>query len=323
MMPVLEHKVFFLMSFLMTLLLASSWLQGEESTSSQVLQPSIQGETDHSVQPIQPSPQDHTSHAAHSKQEVEEHNHSLMSMPSTQSPPPNPQEQISQHDPASHAGPSTQESEGHDHSLMSMPSPAKSSSKIGHEQHSRGGSDKHTMKHQMMMKQHHTMNAHLDRLLPSVEHTQYLKECGSCHYPYQPALLPSRSWERLLNELSNHFGDNAQLEEDILKEIHTYVVEHAADKIGFGRPEIFAMSIPNQETPLRITETKYFQQLHGNIPTHYVITNPRVHSLSQCGACHQEAQQGFFNAQEVSIPGVNNLGMCMMGNKIDSKMEMK
>ena len=31
-----------------------------------------------------------------------------------------------------------------------------------------------------------------------VENPQYLEECGSCHFPYQPGLLPARSWTKVM-----------------------------------------------------------------------------------------------------------------------------
>ena len=54
----------------------------------------------------------------------------------------------------------------------------------------------------------------------------YSDECGSCHYAYPPGLLPSKSWEKLLNEkaLSEHFGKNATLDKDTLKAIHDYAI---------------------------------------------------------------------------------------------------
>ena len=317
----LQGKLLFLIGFLITLLLTSSWLQGEESSSPQT--PS--GMSDHTSMD-HPSP-------AQSAPSVQEHDHSTMPMPSSTQIPPktehehhdgnNMDDSDSMH--GDHEQPTQSDSssmQDHDHSDLPLPSSHQSSSEIGHEQHT-GGSDDGSMMHQMMMKHHQEMNEHFERLLPAVENTQYLKECGTCHYPYQPALLPSRSWERLLGDLSHHFGDNIQLEESTLKPIQAYLVDRAADKIGFGRPEIFALSIPLHEAPLRITETSYFQKLHKSVPSHYVITNPRVRSWSQCGACHKEALQGFFNHQEVAIPGVNKPGMGMMGGKrMGGKMKM-
>ena len=39
----------------------------------------------------------------------------------------------------------------------------------------------------------------------------YVKECGSCHFPYQPAFLPARSWQKIMGSLKEHFGENAEV----------------------------------------------------------------------------------------------------------------
>ncbi|HPQ24397.1 MAG TPA: cytochrome C, partial [Gammaproteobacteria bacterium] len=44
-----------------------------------------------------------------------------------------------------------------------------------------------------------------------VDNPLYLQECGSCHFAYQPGLLPARSWNNLMGGLENHFGENAEL----------------------------------------------------------------------------------------------------------------
>ena len=53
-----------------------------------------------------------------------------------------------------------------------------------------------------------------------VDNKTYADECGSCHYAYPPGLLPSKSWAKLLDEkaLSNHFGEDATLDKDALKD---------------------------------------------------------------------------------------------------------
>ena len=37
------------------------------------------------------------------------------------------------------------------------------------------------------------------------------KECGSCHMAFSPQLLPKRSWQKLIDTLADHFGENASL----------------------------------------------------------------------------------------------------------------
>jgi hypothetical protein len=43
-----------------------------------------------------------------------------------------------------------------------------------------------------------------------VKNALYLEECGACHFAYQPGLLPSRSWKKMLSqqEAKNHFEED-------------------------------------------------------------------------------------------------------------------
>ena len=48
--------------------------------------------------------------------------------------------------------------------------------------------------------------------LPAVVPEAYATECGACHLAYPPALLPARSWQRLMAGLDTHFGSDASLD---------------------------------------------------------------------------------------------------------------
>src|SRR5690606_37122372 len=40
----------------------------------------------------------------------------------------------------------------------------------------------------------------------------YQEECGACHLPYPPGLLPAASWQRIMQDLAHHFGTDASLD---------------------------------------------------------------------------------------------------------------
>src|SRR3972149_8384784 len=44
--------------------------------------------------------------------------------------------------------------------------------------------------------------------LKAPENTLYKQECSSCHFLYQPWLLPSRSWQALLDRSHKNFAGN-------------------------------------------------------------------------------------------------------------------
>ena len=48
-----------------------------------------------------------------------------------------------------------------------------------------------------------------DYLKPVTNQT-YKETCGECHFAYQPELLPSSSWLKILNQLDDHFGQDIE-----------------------------------------------------------------------------------------------------------------
>lgn len=132
----------------------------------------------------------------------------------------------------------------------------------------------------------------------------YVKECGSCHFAYQPGLLPSKSWEMLMAGLADHFGDNAELAPDDQKNLAAYLTANSADKANQKAAVKTMKSIKGGQPPLRITQTPYFVHEHREIPQKLYKDNPKVKSLSHCNRCHVNAGEGSFNEHEVNIPGV-------------------
>jgi cytochrome c5 len=118
------------------------------------------------------------------------------------------------------------------------------------------------------------------------------KECGSCHMVFPPQFLPKRSWQRLLERLSEHFGEDASLGDDQAKAILDYLLVHAADGPNAGRVGgKFATSIAQSDTPIRITETPRWVKKHREIRAERWKA---VQSKANCIACHKAAAQGIF-----------------------------
>jgi mono/diheme cytochrome c family protein len=138
-----------------------------------------------------------------------------------------------------------------------------------------------------------------------VSNARYAEECSACHFAYQPGLLPARSWEKLLDSkaLADHFGENAELGEEVRLELEKYAVANAADESNYKRSRKIMASIPNKATPLRITEIPYIKEKHSEIPKELIAGNPQVKSLSNCNHCHTRADKGVFDDDTVFIKG--------------------
>jgi len=131
----------------------------------------------------------------------------------------------------------------------------------------------------------------------------YREECGSCHFAFQPGLLPEKSWRKMMLGLEDHFGDNAELDAETQKNLLDYLVANSADKSNYKRSKRIMGSLKKSEVPLRVSDTLYFIRKHDEIPQRYVVGNKEVGSYSKCEACHQRAETGSYNEHEVTIPG--------------------
>jgi hypothetical protein len=137
-----------------------------------------------------------------------------------------------------------------------------------------------------------------------VDNKNYQEECSACHLAYPPGLLPAKSWQKLLDEqaLADHFGEDASLDEDTLREIRNYALENAADKSYYKRSRKIAVATENGDAPVRITEVRYIKRKHHEIPAKMIKGNKDVKSLSYCDACHTQANKGVFDRDTVHIP---------------------
>lgn len=138
--------------------------------------------------------------------------------------------------------------------------------------------------------------------LAPVSNATYAKECGACHFAYPPGLLPSASWKKIMGNLSDHFGDNAELAPKDQAEIASYLDANGADRAAHRQSAKALRSLGGKE-PIRITEVPYIRRKHDEIPARLIAGNPKVKKLSNCAACHTTADRGIFSEGNVVVPG--------------------
>ncbi|MDH5545214.1 MAG: diheme cytochrome c [Gammaproteobacteria bacterium] len=136
-----------------------------------------------------------------------------------------------------------------------------------------------------------------------VNNAEYQEECGACHFPYPPGLLPERSWRQLLDTkaLQDHFGDNAELNDAVRLRLLDLVVTNAAEKSWYKRSRKLMASLDDDVIPQRITETLYIKEKHEDIPLE-TLRRPSIKSLSHCDKCHTGASRGVYDDDTVVIP---------------------
>ena len=155
-------------------------------------------------------------------------------------------------------------------------------------------------KHQRRERKHNQNKHSGDRSLKRVSNSTYADQCGACHFTYQPELLPAASWQIILDDTDDHFGETVDLDEGARLEISSYLASNAADKSS-AKLAGKIMSCLGGMTPLRITDIPCFRKEHHEI-TPQMVQRKSVGSLSNCIACHRTAESGVYDDDNVSIP---------------------
>ncbi len=141
---------------------------------------------------------------------------------------------------------------------------------------------------------------HDKAFLKPVTNQTYKEKCGACHFAYQPGLLPSGSWTKILSDLKDHFGEAVDIDTESKNIIGKYLMDNAAETSGAKRAIKIMKSLKGQ-TPSRITEIPYIRHKHGDMSPE-VFARKSVGSLSNCLACHKTADQGIYEDANVVIP---------------------
>lgn len=120
------------------------------------------------------------------------------------------------------------------------------------------------------------------------------EECGACHLPYAPSMLPARSWQRLMGQLDKHFGDDASLAPETAQRITDYLVANAADTGGERFGTRLLHGVGNESTPLRITELPRWMREHRKV-SDQEWRSKKVGTKANCAACHTDAERGYYD----------------------------
>lgn len=136
---------------------------------------------------------------------------------------------------------------------------------------------------------------------PLPDNKLWRDECGSCHAVFYPALLPSRSWQKIMAEQNQHFGTDLGLDAATTAAVLKFMVDNAAQHHATEAAFKIEQSIPKDVAPLRITETPYWIKKHHEI-ANSDWAHPLVKSKTNCIACHADANEGSFEDGAMQIP---------------------
>jgi cytochrome c553 len=127
----------------------------------------------------------------------------------------------------------------------------------------------------------------------------WAKECGACHIAFHPSLLPEASWRKIMENLADHFGEDASLDAKTTVDITGFLTANAAER--WDTLPANRLRAINEEKPLQITATRFWVRTHRDIPPP-AFAMKLVGAKQNCAACHADAATGMFAPQNINIP---------------------
>ena len=97
----------------------------------------------------------------------------------------------------------------------------------------------------------------------------YLEDCSGCHIPIAPQVLPTNSWQNILNNRRNHYGESLPKTNNLTNQLIWNYLRFSS------RPYL-----QGEKTPEYITNSRYLKALHPQIS----LPKPTTHQ--SCALCH-------------------------------------
>ena len=115
-----------------------------------------------------------------------------------------------------------------------------------------------------------------------------------------------------MGDLENHFGDDASLDEDVNKNILTFLLKNSAETSTMQASWNFLNSIGDKDI-IALSKTSYWERKHKKIPKE-VFKNEKVKSVANCKACHSDIEKGLIDHIRNFLLELGN-GFAFMGSQ--------
>lgn len=140
------------------------------------------------------------------------------------------------------------------------------------------------------------LKSHTLKVDYSAQNAVFAKECGSCHMIYAPFLLPKKSWEIMMANLEDHFGDDASVDEETNKEILNFLRSNSAEQKG-NKTAFNILKYAQNDQNIAITQNPYWIKKHRKIDEK-IFSKSDIKSKANCAACHKGIENGIISVIE-------------------------
>ena len=97
----------------------------------------------------------------------------------------------------------------------------------------------------------------------------------------------------MMENLENHFGDDASIDSLINESILTFLKNNSAETSSQKSAWKILKSLKDNNSTIAITQTPYWKKKHRKIDKELFVSK-EVKSKANCKACHQDIEYGLI-----------------------------
>ena len=112
-----------------------------------------------------------------------------------------------------------------------------------------------------------------------------------------PNILPKKSWELIMSDLENHFGDDASIDEGTNRNILAFLVKNSAEESTMQASWNFLNSIEDKDI-IAPSQTAFWKKTHKDISKE-IFDHEKVKSKANCKACHTDIEKGLIENENI------------------------
>jgi hypothetical protein len=109
--------------------------------------------------------------------------------------------------------------------------------------------------------------------------------------------LPKKSWEIMMSDLENHFGDDASIDEEANKNILAYLIKNSAENSSMESSWNFLNSIGDKDI-IAMSNTIFWKETHKDIDKE-LYNHKDIKNKANCKACHSDIEKGLIEDENI------------------------
>jgi len=131
-------------------------------------------------------------------------------------------------------------------------------------------------------------------------------ECGDCHMVFPPGRLTGRAWMKIMDNLGDHFGEDASIKPKTVAYIKAYLQSKSLDAKDRYPTKLLLEQWAKRGLvdPIRITVTPNWTRHHLRKEKYKRMSKELGYTRgSNCIICHKNAERGVYE----EFPGLYGL----------------